>query len=213
VILSFQEPAEDLCAKRVLLSVVSLAPGEARSAQVGAGLRVCAVDPLGAEANEEDDRLGSDQVRALEDLLSDEPAWPLVESWLAQSTNDAVALPATREYGESVLLELQVSSRSMLGAVALETGGILIDHGWVRLLGSGSPRLLSTLASWNNVGPEPEIDSLEHALVVGFDAISGFFAINGGQFKGERGHVFYFAPDALEWQSLDRGYTDFGSGR
>ena len=107
------------------------------------------------------------------------------------------------------MLQLQVTTRSPLGAVALETGGILIDRGWVRLLGSGSPRLRSTLANWNTIGVDPVIEPLERALTVGFDAIGGFFAIHGGAFAGEQGHVFYFAPDTLEWQSLGAGYSDF----
>jgi hypothetical protein len=148
-------------------------------------------------------------VRPLEDLLDDAPAWPLLQSWIAEATNHVVVLPAIREDGEAVLQRLQITTRSPLGAVALETGGILIDHAWVRLLVCGSPRLRSTLASWNTISDEPEIEPLQHALIVGFDAVGGFFAINGGEFDGERGHVFFFTPDTLEWESLERGYFDF----
>ena len=86
-------------------------------------------------------------MRPLEDLISDEPAWPLIESWLAEATNRAVVRPATRDDGEAVLVRLQVTTRSPFGAVALETGGILIDHGWMRLLGSGSPKLRATAST------------------------------------------------------------------
>ena len=47
------------------------------------------------------------------------------------------------------------------------------------------------------------------ALLVADDVIGGFFAINGGAFEGERGNVFYRAPDTLEWEDLERGFTDF----
>jgi hypothetical protein len=112
-----------------------------------------------------------------------------------------------RDAAEAVLVELQLTTHSALGAVALETGGILVDRGWVRLLGSGSPRLRATLASWNKL--EGDVQSLEGAVIVGFDAVAGFFAVNGGAFAGDDGHVFYLAPDTLEWESLERGYSEF----
>jgi hypothetical protein len=148
-------------------------------------------------------------VRPLDDLLDDDPAWPVIASWIAEATNQVVVLPAAREEGEKLLLRLQLTSHSALGAVALETGGMLVDHGWLRLLGSGSPELRSTLASWNTIDDEPEVPPLQNALTVGFDAVGGFFAVNGGEFDAAEGDVHYFAPDTLEWSSLERGYSDF----
>jgi hypothetical protein len=46
-------------------------------------------------------------------------------------------------------------------------------------------------------------------LLVADDVIGGSFAINGGGLPGTPGHVHYFAPDLLEWESLERGYSDF----
>ena len=39
--------------------------------------------------------------------------------------------------------------------------------------------------------------------------VGGFFAINGGYFGQELGKVYYFAPDTLEWENLNMGYSDF----
>jgi hypothetical protein len=75
-------------------------------------------------------------VRLLEELLSEEPAWPLVQSWLAAATNDVRALQVDRADGERTLQLLQVTTRAPLGAVALETSGVVADHGWLRLLGA-----------------------------------------------------------------------------
>jgi hypothetical protein len=148
-------------------------------------------------------------LRPFEDLTHEDPAWPLVQSWLTRATNDVVVLPVTRTQAEKVLLQLQVTSSSVLGAVALETGGILIDHGWLRLLGSGSSQLQASLATWNKIGYDLEITPLAEGLIVGFDAIGGVFAINGGEFEGQRGNVFYFSPDTLGWMSLERRYSEF----
>jgi len=148
-------------------------------------------------------------MRELAELLSDDPAWPVVQSWIAEANKDVVVLPTEGTRGEDALHRLQVTSHSVLGAVALKTGGILIDHRWLRVLGSGSSKLQASLMSWNRIGETREIDPLESALVVGYDAIGGFFAVNGGEFAGEAGDLFYFAPDTLEWESLDRSYSDF----
>lgn len=145
----------------------------------------------------------------LAELLSDDPAWPVVSSWIAEARNDVVVLPAERARGEDVLQRLDVTSHSVLGAVALETGGILIDRGWLRLLGSGSEQLHASLATWNAIGGASEIEPLEGALVVGHDAIAGFFALDGGAFGGATGDVHYLAPDTLAWESLELGYSAF----
>jgi hypothetical protein len=79
-------------------------------------------------------------VRPLHELLSDDPAWPLIDSWINDAANDVRVVPTDRGRGEETLQALQVTTRSPLGAVALETGGLLVDHGWVRILGAGGKR-------------------------------------------------------------------------
>lgn len=148
-------------------------------------------------------------MRPLAELLSDDPAWPVVGSWISEARIDVVVLPTERARGEDTLLRLQVTSHSVLGAVALETGGILVDHGWLRLLGSGSGQLRGNLASWNEIGDAPEIEPLHCALVVAHDAIGGFFALDGGGLGEGLGHVHHLSPDVLGWESLDLGYSAF----
>ena len=46
-------------------------------------------------------------------------------------------------------------------------------------------------------------------LLVADDVLGGFFAINGGSLGPEQGAVFYFAPDTVEWECLDFGYSQF----
>ncbi|HEU0026524.1 MAG TPA: DUF2625 family protein [Ktedonobacterales bacterium] len=109
-----------------------------------------------------------------------DPAWPLIQSWTAASGRLIEVLPAERPRGEATLIALQVTTHSALGAMALETGGILIDHGWLRLLGSGGQRMRGDLCSWNGFDGRDEITPLKDALIVAHDAIGGFFALNGG---------------------------------
>jgi hypothetical protein len=60
-------------------------------------------------------------------------------------------LKVDRAAGERALVGLQVTSQSPLGAIALETGGLLVDHGWIRVLGGGSPRLPRAIHEWNRM--------------------------------------------------------------
>ena len=79
-------------------------------------------------------------------------AWPLVKRWIDQATNEVTTLPADPAGGEKALQALEVTERSVLGALALHTGGLSIDHGWLRVL--GGPALLD----WNDTLVEPDCD-------------------------------------------------------
>ena len=148
-------------------------------------------------------------MRSLKDLLSDDSAWQLVREWIAGASNRVEVLSATDPGRSQALEEMQVTTRSPMGAVIYETGGLLIDRGWIRMLGSGHPRLPRTLPGWNKGMTWVEGQSAPPILVVADDVVGGSFAVNGGGLDGAPGHVHYFAPDRLEWESLDRGYSDF----
>ncbi|MFS0556134.1 DUF2625 domain-containing protein [Brevibacillus sp. 179-C9.3 HS] len=126
-----------------------------------------------------------------------------IKKWQSGSDRTITLLPVVHEEGKKQLVDLQVSTRSTLGAVAYETGGILIHRGWLRILGSGHSDLPRSIASWNQ-----QCD-LNQALLVADDVIGGFFAINGGMFPDSLGGIWYFAPDSLQWEDLEIGYTDF----
>ena len=138
----------------------------------------------------------------LEELIDrDDPALPLVHQWLAQSTQPFELLEPS-ETRSDVLVGLQVTTRSPMGAIAYETGGILIDHGWLRVLGSGHPKLPRNIVEWN-AGR-----SAGHLLVAD-DVIGGFFSINGGSLGDDRGAMYYLAADTLKWEPMGLGYSDF----
>jgi hypothetical protein len=105
-----------------------------------------------------------------------------------------------------VLLALQVTTRSPMGALALETGGVVID-GLLRVLGGAGPGMAGDLARWNGMGPDPLVPAHDRALLVAHDALGGFFALDGGALGEGKGGVFYFAPDALAWEDLAIGYS------
>lgn len=143
------------------------------------------------------------------ELLSDDPAWPLVRRWIDKASNRVEVLEAREPQRSKALEALQVTTRSPMGAIVYETGGLLIDGGWLRVLGSGHPRLPRTLPDWNKDRTWQDDAAPPPLLIVTDDVIGGSFAINGGGLPGPPGHVHYFAPDSLEWESLERGYADF----
>jgi len=148
--------------------------------------------------------------RPLTELLNtDDPAWPLVQQWIAEATNLVEVLPAPSDAGAQ-LEAAQVTLRSPMGAVVYHTGGLLIDHGWVRVLGGGGhPRMQRSLMAWNQGRSFDKDGNTQGFLLVGDDAIGGFFAINGGSLGPDVKNVYYFAPDTLRWESLERGYSDW----
>jgi hypothetical protein len=96
-----------------------------------------------------------------------------------------------------------------MGAIIYETGGLLIDFGWLRILGSGHPRLPRTLPGWN-LGRTIDVAGRTLAfLLIADDVLGGFFAINGGGLGEGHRNVFYFAPDSLAWEDMELGYSDF----
>jgi hypothetical protein len=148
--------------------------------------------------------------RSLQELLNtDEPAWPLVQSWLRDAANPVEVLPASDPARAEALVATQVTVRSPMGAVIYETGGLLVDHGWLRVLGSGHPRLPRSLPAWNLGRSWSDPDGSPPFLLVADDVVGGFFAVNGGALGEERGNVYYYAPDSLAWETLGAGYMDF----
>ena len=128
-------------------------------------------------------------------------AWPQVEAWIAESARNVEVLPAER--GPETLGRLQVSEDSPLGAIALMTGGILVDDGWFRILGGGGDRLPS-LAEWGGVGGDALVEPVDRGLCVAFDAVGGFFVL-----LEQTRRVHSFLPDVLDWADTGLGYSQF----
>lgn len=136
-----------------------------------------------------------------------DPAWGGIRSLAGQNPSNTIVEVAPRR-GEGVLWRLQVTARSYLGALALNSGGVLADHGWFRLLGGGSPHLVD-LAAANDLGEPKDGDVPPAYLLVGYDALGGRFAVDGGGLGVAPAEVCYFGPDSLCWGGLGGGHADF----
>lgn len=149
-------------------------------------------------------------MRKIKELIyKEEDAWPMIQEWVNEAKNQVEVLKNNRVDGEKTLLQLQVTNKSTMGAIALECGGLLIDKGWLKILGSGNEKISGNLLSWNNLDGKKIKFSLGAAMIIAYDIVGRFYAINAGGFGGSVKSIFYFAPDALEWEDTEMGYTDF----
>lgn len=151
------------------------------------------------------------KMQTLSELINkQEPGWNLVKNWMKEAKNKIEVLPKDRIRAEKELFHSQVTSRSPMGAIIYETGGILIDNGWIRVLGSGSEKLNRGLMEWNLNKSFQKLGEQPSFLLIADDAIGGFYALNAGEFGQEDlGKVFYLSPDNLKWESLKLGYSEF----
>ena len=154
--------------------------------------------------------LAQNNMRKLEELINTkDPGWPFVQQMIDSATNQLQILPADSSKANDALLKIQVTTRSPMGAIIYNTGGILVDHGWIRILGSGCTTINRSLPDWNKGKSIQEFGQIPAYLLIADDAAGGFFAINGGAFGKDMGKTYYLSPDRLVWEPLNLTYTDF----
>ena len=120
----------------------------------------------------------------------DSLAWTLLRRWIDGAANEVTVLPGDEASGRAALTQLGAGERTLLGALALTTGGLTIDHGWLRV--HGGPALLE----WR--------DRLEGGLLVGHDVVAGFYAVDE-----QEGEVRYLGPDTLEWMGTEMSHSEW----
>ncbi|MFY0255271.1 DUF2625 domain-containing protein [Chitinophaga sp. 30R24] len=151
-------------------------------------------------------------MKSLQELIdTKEPGWELVQHWIRNSNNPIEILPRDPIRAEQALYQTQVTTHSPMGAIIYETGGLLVDHGWIRVLGSGCKKMDRSLPEWNEGKTFTQSGEQPTYLLIADDVIGGFYAINNGGLAHNEGigSVFYFAPDTMEWENMEIGYSDF----
>lgn len=127
-------------------------------------------------------------------------AWAELSDLISASPLDVAVLP--RDANARTASALELGPSSYLGALARETSGLLIDHGWLRILGGSSSN-----------GGLPGLDQASAGtpglLVVAYDVLGGAFALDGGAFGKGDGSVHHFSVDNLTWEDLEIGHAQF----
>jgi hypothetical protein len=148
--------------------------------------------------------------RSIEELIiKTDDGWKFVRGLVKSAKNKVEILPVDSLNAKDALYKTQVTTRSPMGAIVYETGGILIDDGWIRILGSGSKKLNRSLPYWNKGKSFKEFGDGSSFFLVADDVIGGFFILNNGAFGKDLGKIYYFSPSSLEYEALDISYTDF----
>lgn len=149
-------------------------------------------------------------MRTLQELINTaDPGWPILKEWISLAANKIEILPVDKVRGEEVLLYTQVTTKSLMGALAYETGGLLVDDGWIRIFGSGCEHMQRNILSWNKGKTFDEYGEIPPYMLVADDAVGGQYAINGGFFGKELGQIYYNLADSLTWEPMHMDYSQF----
>lgn len=154
--------------------------------------------------------MAQNKMRSVDELInSTDPGWDLVSDWIKTAKNKVEVLAVDSVKARDALFKTQVTTRSPMGAIIYGTGGILIDDGWIRILGSGNAKLSRTLPDWNKGKSFENFGDQAAYLLVADDVIGGFFLLNGGGLGEDLGAIYYLSPDNLEFESLGISYSEF----
>lgn len=143
-------------------------------------------------------------IRAVEELADvADPAWPAVLELVGRASVPVTVVPIEADAGRAALHRTQVGADTVVGALVLSCGGIVVDHGWLRVLGGGGDGLPDVAAA-SGLGPVSAGSADETAaLVVAYDVLGGRFALNRGELPGGVGEVAYWGPDTLSWMPTE----------
>ena len=68
-------------------------------------------------------------MRPIEELINEnDSGWPFVAEWINSAKNKVEILTADKQKAKDALYKTQVTTRSPMGSIVFETGGILVHH-------------------------------------------------------------------------------------
>lgn len=148
-------------------------------------------------------------MKELTELVVKDPAWNIIKTWFEAANNHYEVLDPDVETAGTELVGMQLSTAMPLGSMIFYTGGLLIDHGWLRILGSGNAKLPRGFFEWNFGKTFEQSGERPFHLLIADDVVGGYFAINGGGLGDKVGMVHYYHPKKQKWESLGLNYSQF----
>ena len=137
----------------------------------------------------------------------DNDLWQEINNMLRSSNRKIDLNLDESKDGIKALDILKITSKSVLGSIILNTSGIVIDN-WIRIFGHNS-NINRGIIEYNVIEENGVATKVIKMLIVADDVVGGIFALNAGRFSEGIGKVWYFAPDTLEWESLEMEYSEF----
>ena len=150
--------------------------------------------------------------KPLEELVcANSNEWDRVLMISPHAKNKVEILKTDSLHARKALFQSQLSTNTLLGSVIYNTGGILIDDGWIRILGSGSAKLARSVPDWNREKIAAMRNDEAFYLLVADDVLGGLFAIKASSVEEIEtiGQVFYYGPNSLTWQPTGLSYPSF----
>ncbi|MBR5713150.1 MAG: DUF2625 family protein [Lachnospiraceae bacterium] len=129
--------------------------------------------------------------------------WTQVKAMFERSGRRVKIYDGFREQGANDIAAINASPESVLGAVVLNSSGIVVDN-WITILGQSSAERAGIADFCERLGCD-----FGKMAVVAVDVVGGVFAINLGRFEEDFGMVWYFAPDTISWESMEVRYSEF----
>lgn len=144
-------------------------------------------------------------LRSLDELTAPDSDWPRLLGMFEASAHDVIVIPPDPDRRAAVVAELQVTVASTLGALAWNSAMVLVDHGWIRLIGAG---LGSVPGLQVEVLDDPATGTRFEGVIAAYDVLGGRFAVHGSGREGVApGEVLYWGPDTLDWTPLGMGHS------
>ncbi|MFM2135122.1 MAG: hypothetical protein RL021_522 [Bacteroidota bacterium] len=132
-----------------------------------------------------------------------------IQKWFSMAKNDVELFEADTSRARFGINQNGIDLNSTLAAFIFHYGGMKVDHGWLRVLGSGCKEFERGLAEWNRGKNEMKKDSSRYLLVAD-DVIGGFWALNlTPDTKLDAAIVHYRGPHDLRWTPTGMRYSDF----
>ncbi|NNG18072.1 DUF2625 family protein [Naumannella sp. ID2617S] len=133
--------------------------------------------------------------------------WTEWRSAALAAGGDVLVMGATDTSASASLHSQGITPDSAIGAFAQHCGAVLVDGGWLRLLGAGVPGLPGLHRANQSPAESPTAP-----FVVAVDVLAGVFAVNGGSIPDAApGHVCHWAPDTLAWRDLGLTHTEWAA--
>lgn len=136
----------------------------------------------------------------------DKQLWGELIEMFENSPSQIKRIDGDISVGSKIVKELNINDRTTLATMILCASGITVNK-CIRILAQGNDDLPS-ISKVNRVC-EGKPSKISGFLIVATDIFGGLFAMNVEETNGEVGNIFYFAPDTLEWKSLDMKYSQF----
>lgn len=143
--------------------------------------------------------------------MNEQSMLPVIQALLSTSNHAINTLSADTKHFEANCERYHLSEDSMVGSFAKHLGGLSVKGQLLTLLGANSSNNAADIFAINDCAKESGINDIEDFLVIAYDWLGGFFAVNMKNAHADIGNVCYYSVDEQAWEDLEIGVRKFYS--